>query len=141
MGGVGQALFWTQAMAGVWMVAATATHGPEMYDFMRAWAFGPPVKVAVAAVGPLDQTCQAPPVPHRTADNSLTVDDFAVAEDGTVDPAQYINPKTEKPFEIVQVTGQGTGNNFSPGVYYRIPEGVVFLSAMLNIKTELAAVR
>ena len=46
MGSFGQALFWTQAMAGIWMVSAVATHGDEIYAFMRDWMFGAPVKVA-----------------------------------------------------------------------------------------------
>ena len=137
MGSFGQALFWTQAMAGIWMVSAVATHGDEIYAYMRDWMFGAPVKVAVAAIGPLDRTCPSPQVPTRNDHNTLVLDDFRIEADGTLPPEQYLTAEGE-PYEIIQITGQGADNNFAPGTYYCLPPTVVFLPNLLNAKTDSA---
>lgn len=136
MGSFGQALFWTQAMAGVWMFAAVTTHGAEMYDYLRGWMFGAPTRVAVAAIGPLEASCPAASVPKSEAGNTLVVGGFNVGDNDIIDPEQYRSPATGKPYSIVRVTGTGGNRDFTPGTYYHLPEGVTFLPAALNAKTD-----
>ncbi len=136
MGSFGQALFWTQAMAGVWMFAAVTTHGAEMYDFLRDWMFGSPTRVAVAAIGPLEASCPPASVPKSEPGNTLVLGGFNVGDKDFIDPMQYLSPMTETPYAIVRITGTGGNRDFPPGTYYHLPEGVTFLPAMLNANTD-----
>lgn len=136
MGSFGQALFWTQAMAGVWMFAAVTTHGAEMYDYLRGWMFGSPARVAVAAISPLEANCPPARAPKSEAGNTLVLGGFNVGDNDFIDPEQYLSPATQKPYAIVRITGSGGNRDFSPGTYYHLPEGVTFLPAALNAKTD-----
>jgi hypothetical protein len=136
MGGFGQALFWTQAMAGVWMFAAVTTHGTEIYEFLRGQLFGPPARVAVAAVGPLEASCPVATLPVADLDNTLVIGGFRLDENDRVDAEQYLNPRTDKPYAVVRITGAGGNRDYTPGTYYHLPPGVTFIPAALNLNID-----
>lgn len=134
----GEALFWTKAIAGVWMVAGTATHGADMYARVHDQMFGAPVRTAVATAGPVaDLRCPPPLIPRPADNDTLRVADFELGPDGQVDPLQYTNPRTGQPYAAVTLTGGGSSEqHFRPGTYYLLPEQVVFLPAVLEAKTD-----
>ena len=120
MGRFGEALFWTKAIAGVWMVAGTATHGIDVYEWVHDQLFGAPVRPAVALAAPTDNRCPPPLVPRPLEEDTLRVPDFDPGPDGQIDPLQYTNPNTGKLYAALVVAGRGGGTpqNFVPGTYY-----------------------
>lgn len=130
-------MFWTKAIAGVWMVAGIATHGIDLYDWLRDQLFGAPVRPAVALALPTDNRCPPLAVPRLPADDTLRVPDFDLGADGQVDGLQYTNPATGKFYAAVVVTGRAGGAvNFVAGTYYLLPEEVIFLPQMLESKSD-----
>ncbi len=140
LGRFGEALFWTKAIAGVWMVAGTTVYGGDMYAWLRDWVFGPPVKPPVALAAPADARCPPRAVPRPGEDDILRIADFELGPDGQIDPAQYTNPVTGTAYVSVVVTSRegGAPQNVTATTYYLLPEEIVFLPQMLEAKSDSA---
>lgn len=120
------------------MFAAATTYSDEIYAFLRDRIFGGPTLVAVAALAPIDNSCPVAELPQAEPGNILVMDGFDVDAQRFIPAEQYTNPRTGKPYEIVRITGEGGNRDFQPGTCYRLPEGITFLPAMLNARTNSA---
>ncbi len=140
LGRFGEALFWTKAIAGVWMVAGTIVYGGDMYAWLRDWVFGPPVKPPVALVAPADGRCPPRAVPRPGEDDILRIADFELGPNGQIDPAQYADPSTGTAYVSVVVTGRtgGGAQNVSPGTYYLLPVDIIFLPELSGARSDSA---
>ena len=148
-----EAWFWTKAMAGVWLFAVVLLHGGDIAGMARQWLSGEgpdagralallrggasaPVSRGAGGGAPAAGTvvnepiCRPAVVPAREAGDAKVVQGFTFGADGRVDPEQYMNPATGRPFSVVEVAA--TSASFAPGTYYHLPEEIVFIPDLLR---------